>query len=66
MWNLSGYTALELPKLSKKLSLKRSGASWKQKFTCATCSSSYISESRRYFNNQDWGHITKDNKSHIC
>ena len=36
------------------------------KFTCASCSSSYISEPRRYFKNQDCGRFIKDKKSHNC
>ena len=35
------------------------------KFTCASCSSSYISETCRHFKNSIEEHIKKDNKSHI-
>ena len=35
------------------------------KFTCASCSSSYISETCRHFKTRIEEHIKKDNKSHI-
>ena len=35
------------------------------KFTCASCSSSYIGETCRHFKTRIEGHIKKDNKSHI-
>ena len=35
------------------------------KFTSASCSSSYIGETSRYFKTRIQEHITKDNKSHI-
>ena len=35
------------------------------KFTCASCSSSYIGETYCYFKTRTEGHIKKDNKSHI-
>ena len=35
------------------------------KFTCASCSSSYIAETCRHFNTRIEEHIKKDNKSHI-
>ena len=35
------------------------------KFTCASCSSSYIGETCRHFKSKIEEHIKKDNKSHI-
>ena len=35
------------------------------KFTCASCSSSYIGETCRHFKTRIEEHIKKDNKSHI-
>ena len=35
------------------------------KFTCASCSSSYIGETCRHFKTRIEGHIKKDKKSHI-
>ena len=35
------------------------------KFTCASCSSSYIGETYRHFKTRIEEHIKKDNKSHI-
>ena len=35
------------------------------KFTCTSCSSSYIGETRRHFKTRIEEHIKKDNKSHI-
>ena len=35
------------------------------KFTCASCSSSYIGETSRHFKTRIEEHIKKDNKSHI-
>ena len=35
------------------------------KFTCASCSSSYIGETCRHFKTRIEKHIKKDNKSHI-
>ena len=35
------------------------------KFTCASCSSSYIGETSRHFKTEIEEHIKKDNKSHI-
>ena len=35
------------------------------KFTCASCSSSYIGETCRHFKTRIEEHIEKDNKSHI-
>ena len=35
------------------------------KFTCASCSSSYIGETCRYFKTRIEEHIKKDSKSHI-
>ena len=35
------------------------------KFTCASCSSSYIGETCRHFKTRNKEHIKKDNKSHI-
>ena len=35
------------------------------KFTCASCSSSYISETCRHFKTRTEKHIKKNNKSHI-
>ena len=35
------------------------------KFTCASCSSSYIGETCRYFKTRNVEHIKKDSKSHI-
>ena len=35
------------------------------KFTCASCSSSYIGKNCRYFKTRIEEHIKKDNKSHI-
>ena len=37
----------------------------KYKFTCASCSSSYIGKTCRYFKTRIEEHIKKDNKSHI-
>ena len=36
------------------------------KFTCSSCSSSYIGETCRHFKTRIEEHIKKDNKSHIC
>ena len=35
------------------------------KFTCASCSSSYIGETSRHFKTEIEEHIKKDNKAHI-
>ena len=36
------------------------------KFTCASCSSTYIGKIRRHFKTRIDEHIKKDNKSHFC